>query len=78
MPMRDFSIKGYYKVNKKGHYPAPCEPEPNRLYELFADDVLTRLPDGTYVVHTGVMLRGIVLKDNEVTFFPGTVQLVGV
>lgn len=79
MSMMGYSLTGYYKVKKEGCYPAPCEPLPDRTYSLFADDVLTKdSKTGTFTVHTGIMLMGIVLKDDEVEFFPGTVNLKGV
>ena len=79
MPMQSYNVTGYYRVKVHKKYPAPCEPEPNRLYEIFTDDVLTKDEKrGTYTIHTGLMLMGIVLADNEVEFVPGTAQLVGV
>jgi hypothetical protein len=79
MPMLNYAVKGYYRVKIARDYPAPCEPLPDRMYHLFTDDVLTKdASTGTYTVHTGIMLMGIVLTDDEVDFFPGVAKLVGV
>ena len=60
-------IGWHYRVKKDGEYPAPCRADPDRLYQLFTDDVLTKNEkDGTYMIHTGIGLWGLVLKDDEV------------
>lgn len=68
--MKDMGKIGWhYRVKKDGVYPAPCQPQPDRTYQLFTRDVLTKNPkDGTYRVHTGLSIGGIVLKDDEVEY----------
>jgi len=71
----DFSIKGGVRPKKAGRYPWPCAGSPNRTIELLEDDILTKSPDGTYMVHTGLGCFGIVMKDDEVERFEEVVKL---
>lgn len=62
-----FTINEGWKVKVDGKYPWPCKQYPDRMIELFTDDVLTQ--DATtklYTVHTGVCCFGIVLNDDQV------------
>jgi hypothetical protein len=72
---RSFSIKGGFRPKADGNYPWPCKGSPDRTIELFADDVLTKSPDGTWMKHTGLGCFGIVLTDEEVTAIEGSVNL---
>ena len=53
--------------NADGVYPWPCKSEPKRTIKLMKDDILSRMPDGTYQLITGPGCFGIVLTDAEVT-----------
>lgn len=60
-------IGWHYRVKEAREYPAPCEPQPGRVYMLFPADVLAKEGDkGTYRCMTGLSIGGIVLKDDEV------------
>lgn len=50
-----YKLSGYWRLKEPGVYPWPCEPLPDRTIELFADDVFTRAPDGSFTKHTGLM-----------------------
>lgn len=72
-----FVINDGCRVRAEGRYPWPCESEPKRTIELFADDVLTRMP-GTrdhYMKHTGLGCFGIVLRPDQVEPLPGPANL---
>lgn len=76
----NFIVSNGVRVKKAGDYPWPPskprdEEDKNRTIDLDTDDVLTKSPDGTYIVHTGLCCFGIVLRDDEVEPIEGDVKL---
>ena len=61
----EFTIKAHVKVKEDKVYPWPCASLPNRTYELFTSDVLTRNEDGTYMKHTGLGTFGHVIPESD-------------
>lgn len=81
MPMMSYSLKGAYRVVKPGCYPWPlrCGGEPERTFELLADDILTKDEEtGTYTCHTGIMCSGIVIPDDAVQLCEEIIHLQGI
>ena len=54
MPYKYKVPECYFIKYKSKEYPWPCELNPDRVIELFHDDVLTLADDGTFTCHTGV------------------------
>lgn len=71
----DYQVNGYWRVKADKVYPWPCKDLPDRTLEIFADDVLTKLADGTFVKHTGLMTLGHVIPDADVVHIESTANL---
>lgn len=74
--MIPYTLTGFYRLVKPGHYPWPCADEPNRTIELIDGDILTKDEDGSYRTHTGIMCFRIQLPDDAVVYDEGTCRLV--
>lgn len=71
----NFKVTGYYTVKKDGKYPWPCKPDPDRLFNLYTDDILCKMDNGEYSKQTGLGTFGHLLTEDEVTFHPGSLSL---
>lgn len=72
---KGYQIDQYFKVKVEKKYPWPCPSDPNRMLDLYFDDVLTG-SNGKYTCHTGLMKCNIILQDDEVEFVTKPVTLV--
>lgn len=62
-----FTISNGLKPKQDVVVPWPCESDPERTYQLFADDVLTKDKDtGKYMCHTGLGVMNLVLTDEQI------------
>jgi hypothetical protein len=73
MAMQGYSLNGYYRLKQD----TVLEPKIGPI-KFYTDDVFTKnKDDGTYTVHTGVMMFGIKAADELFEFHEGTAKLVG-
>ena len=66
--------KYFYRLKHEYHgneYPWPCGPHPDRVYELFDNDIFTKSKDGTYSKHTGLGTFGHVIPDDHLDAYEG-------
>ena len=56
----------WYRVNTDKIYPWPCKSDPNRIIDIYTDDVLTKQDNGLYQKHTGLGCLDIVIPDEDV------------
>ena len=76
--MLDYTLSNYYRLTRDGEFPAPCKDDPDRVLEFGTNDIFTKDPkDGSYTVHTGIMIFGIRLPDDAVEFVDKPIRLVG-
>lgn len=73
MAMPGYHLNGYYRLKQDTELETKVG-----MIEFFDDDVFTKnKDDGTYTVHTGIMIFGIKADDALFEFHEGTAKLVG-
>lgn len=70
-----FTVGKHYRVKEDKAYPWPCKADPSRMFEIFTDDILTRMEDGTYMKHTGLGTFGHVIPESDLEEFSDPVDL---
>lgn len=63
----DYELFNYYTVKKQKKYPWPCEPQPDRMIEVWPEDVLTRTGPNVYDMQTGIYKIGLQIPDEDTT-----------
>jgi len=93
MPMPGYDVPGYYRITVPALEVAwPCPADPDRVWTVYNDDVLTKqekschpdtapeVPEGhsMYTKHTGVMFTDLIVPDDKIEFVEDTAHLVGI
>jgi hypothetical protein len=74
--MMDITFTKWVTVKASKAYPWPCQPLPDRTFEVHPGDVLTRHPDGTYTKHSGLGMLGLVIPDEDIVEMNESIRLV--
>ena len=61
----EYTLDTHYTVLEKRKYPWPCQPQPNRMLELWPGDVLTKHPNGSVTKHNGLCMTNIRVPESD-------------
>ena len=71
-----YTLGNHYTVREKREYPWPCEQQPNRVFELWPGDVLTKHQNGSVTKQNGLGMTNILVPESDLVLVGLTGHMV--